>query len=58
MQPASASSEVLIAPFNDLETTAAILEEHADEIAGVVCEPFQRIVSRAMIAGIWVAFSP
>ena len=49
MQPASASSEVLIAPFNDLETTAAILEEHADEIAGV---------RRTIIAGVWVAFFP
>ena len=33
---------ILIAPFNDLETTRAILEKYADEIAAVIVEPLHR----------------
>jgi glutamate-1-semialdehyde 2,1-aminomutase len=40
--PRSLFSEVLIAPFNDLEATAAIIAEHHDELAGVILEPVQR----------------
>jgi glutamate-1-semialdehyde 2,1-aminomutase len=40
--PRSLSSEVLIAPFNDLEATAAIIARHHDELAGVILEPVQR----------------
>jgi glutamate-1-semialdehyde 2,1-aminomutase len=43
--PAAASADVIIAPFNDLETTAGIIAAHADELAAVVCEPFQRVVA-------------
>ena len=42
--PASVSREMLIAPFNDIETTAAIIERHHDELAGVIVEPFQRLL--------------
>lgn len=31
--------EVLVAPFNDLSTTAAIIERHSRELAAVVVEP-------------------
>jgi len=34
--------EVLIAPFNDLETTRNIIDQHGDEIACVIMEPLQR----------------
>ncbi len=34
--------DVLVAPYNDLETTRAILAEHEGEIAGVIVEPLQR----------------
>ena len=40
--PRSVQAEVLVAPFNDLETTAAIIERHHDELAGVIVEPIQR----------------
>ena len=40
--PRSVSEEVLIAPFNDLETTAAIISKNRDELAGVIMEPIQR----------------
>jgi glutamate-1-semialdehyde 2,1-aminomutase len=38
----SVDRELLIAPFNDLEQTAAIIRAHRDELAGVIMEPLQR----------------
>ena len=43
--PASVAGEMLIAPFNDIETTSAIVERYHDEIAGVIVEPFQRLLT-------------
>ena len=43
--PASIRAEMLIAPFNDIETTSAIIERHHDDLAGVIVEPFQRVIS-------------
>jgi glutamate-1-semialdehyde 2,1-aminomutase len=43
--PQAVASTMLIAPFNDLETTAAIIEQHHDELAGVIVEPFQRVLA-------------
>lgn len=40
-----AADQILVAPFNDLETTAKILREHADELAAVIVEPFHRCIS-------------
>lgn len=37
--------DVLVAPFNDLDTTRAIIEHYGDQLAGVIVEPFQRCVS-------------
>jgi glutamate-1-semialdehyde 2,1-aminomutase len=42
--PAVLADEVLVAPFNDIETTLRIIEEHADELAAVMIEPLQRIL--------------
>ena len=42
--PRSLSDEILVAPFNDLEVTAGLVREHRDELAGIILEPFQRIV--------------
>ncbi len=42
--PKVLEDEVLIAPFNDLETTSAIIEKHHDELAAVIMEPFQRLI--------------
>jgi glutamate-1-semialdehyde 2,1-aminomutase len=42
--PASVLQEVLVAPFNDIDRTAAIVERHADELAGVIVEPMQRTI--------------
>ncbi|MBA7690275.1 Glutamate-1-semialdehyde 2,1-aminomutase [subsurface metagenome] len=38
----AACGEVLIAPYNDLETTGRIIAENASEIAAVIVEPLHR----------------
>ncbi len=45
--PQSVRDEMLIAPFNDAETVASLVREHHDELAGVIVEPFQRIIPPA-----------
>ena len=36
---------MLVAPFNDLDVLASLLEAHAHELAAVIVEPIQRIIS-------------
>jgi glutamate-1-semialdehyde 2,1-aminomutase len=43
--PRSLESEVLIAPYNDLERTTAIIDEHHHTLGAVIVEPFQRMLS-------------
>ena len=43
--PECLEKEVLIAPFNNLERAAAIIESHHDELGAVIIEPFQRALS-------------
>jgi len=43
--PESIQDLMLIAPFNDLDTTTAIINAHHDEIAAVIIEPIQRIIA-------------
>jgi glutamate-1-semialdehyde 2,1-aminomutase len=45
--PRSVESEVLVAPFNDLETTAALIDEHCDDLAAVLVEPLHRTIPPA-----------
>src|SRR3546814_10460683 len=42
--PDSIRQEMLVAPYNDIEAAVALIREHHDELAGVMMEPFQRIV--------------
>jgi glutamate-1-semialdehyde 2,1-aminomutase len=42
--PRGAVESVLVAPFNDLETTARIVADHAHELAGIIVEPLQRAI--------------
>jgi glutamate-1-semialdehyde 2,1-aminomutase len=37
--------DVLVAPYNDLETTSRIIGEHASELAAVIVEPFHRCLT-------------
>ena len=43
--PRAIAETVLVAPFNDAETTAAIIEENHDDLAAVIIEPMQRILA-------------
>jgi glutamate-1-semialdehyde 2,1-aminomutase len=38
----SAARELLVAPYNELEPTAAIVRAHRAELAGIIIEPLQR----------------
>ena len=38
----SVRNDMLIAPYNDLETTSAVLAEHHHEVAAIIMEPLQR----------------
>src|SRR5437588_3813450 len=45
--PKSVRDEVIIAPFNDADAVAGLVRDHKDELAGVIVEPFQRIIPPA-----------
>ena len=42
--PKVVQETVLVAPFNDLDTTAHIINQHHDQLAGVIVEPLQRFL--------------
>lgn len=42
--PKSVRDEVLVAPFNDLDAVERLVAAHHDEIAGIIVEPFQRLI--------------
>lgn len=42
--PRRIPDEVLIAPFNDSDAACRLIREHRDELAGVIVEPFQRLI--------------
>ena len=45
--PSSVGDDILVAPFNDAEFAAGLMAEHADDIAGVIVEPLQRLIPPA-----------
>ena len=42
--PEGQRDDILAAPYNDIELARSLIAEHADDIAGVIVEPFQRII--------------
>src|SRR5947208_9603330 len=52
--PHAVSDDVLIAPFNDLAETEAIIDAHHESLAAVIMEPFQRLIipDRGFLAGV------
>jgi glutamate-1-semialdehyde 2,1-aminomutase len=42
--PHAIDGEVLVAPYNDLATTEALIDAHHDELAAVIIEPYQRTI--------------
>ena len=45
--PETVEDGILVAPFNDADFAASLIDEHADEIAGVIVEPLQRLIPPA-----------
>ncbi len=45
--PQPVSETVLVSRWNDLDLTRAIIEQHADDLAAVICEPLQRALPPA-----------
>jgi glutamate-1-semialdehyde 2,1-aminomutase len=45
--PSSVGDSVLIAPYNDLESTISIVDDRSDDIAAIIVEPFQRVIAPA-----------
>jgi glutamate-1-semialdehyde 2,1-aminomutase len=45
--PKSVRDEILIAPFNDPDAVASLVREHRNDLAGIIVEPFQRIIPPA-----------
>jgi glutamate-1-semialdehyde 2,1-aminomutase len=43
--PKAIQELMLIAPYNDIETTAAIIGAHHSELAAVIIEPLQRVIA-------------
>ena len=52
--PHAINDDVLIAPFNDLAETEAIIAAHHESLAAVIMEPFQRLVvpDKGFLAGV------
>jgi glutamate-1-semialdehyde 2,1-aminomutase len=42
--PKSVQDEMLVAAFNDIDMVESLIEEQKDELAGVIVEPFQRLI--------------
>jgi len=42
--PKSLQDEVLVAPFNDLDTVASLVREHRQDLAAIIVEPVQRLI--------------
>src|SRR5687768_655643 len=42
--PRSVQDEVLVAAFNDIDMVNSLIDENKDELAGVLIEPFQRLI--------------
>jgi glutamate-1-semialdehyde 2,1-aminomutase len=52
--PHAVGETVLVAPFNDLATTEALITQHHDDLAAVIVEPYQRVIVPApgFLAGV------
>ena len=42
--PSGVEDGVIVAPYNDIEFARSIIAEYADDLAGIIVEPLQRIV--------------
>ncbi|MDA0998017.1 MAG: aminotransferase class III-fold pyridoxal phosphate-dependent enzyme [Proteobacteria bacterium] len=42
--PKSVADEVVVAPYNNLDAAAELIATHKDQLAGIIVEPFQRLI--------------
>ena len=42
--PATVADDVLVAPFNDIDSIRSLLDAYEDEVAAIMVEPLQRII--------------
>ena len=42
--PYGAAGAVLVAPYNDAELAAELIEQHREDLAAVIVEPYQRVI--------------
>ena len=45
--PDTVEDGVLVAPFNDADFAESLIDEHGDDIAGIIVEPLQRLIPPA-----------
>jgi glutamate-1-semialdehyde 2,1-aminomutase len=45
--PSAVRDNMVVAPFNDIETARSLLDEYGAEIAGIIVEPLQRLIPPA-----------
>ena len=45
--PESVEDGMLVAPFNDSDFAESLIDEHGDDIAGIIVEPLQRLIPPA-----------
>ena len=45
--PDTVEDGVLVAPFNDADFAESLIDEHSDDIAGIIVEPLQRLIPPA-----------
>ena len=45
--PESVGDGMLVAPFNDSDFAESLIDEHGDDIAGIIVEPLQRLIPPA-----------
>jgi glutamate-1-semialdehyde 2,1-aminomutase len=45
--PKNVRDDMIVAPFNDADAVAGLVRDHKDELAGIIVEPFQRIIPPA-----------
>ena len=45
--PEAVRSQMLIAPYNDIDYLQTLLTKHGDQVAGIIVEPLQRIIPAA-----------
>ena len=49
--PDAVRQDMLIAPFNDIETVKSLIAEHKNDLAAIIVEPLQRVIPPTPLLG-------